>query len=180
MVDSPRLPNAAPQGNPAASKASPSGALPGAEQRRVATFLSQEGSKGTFALGGRRFKASLQGAPSLRPGDQLLVEGGGEGKPLQVRELLRKEGQSLKQAALDRLWRGAAGRDQSPRSVSQKASQSAFSDPHIAEVWAKKSALRRLGEPLDLARAVLFLASDDAAFVTGHGLVVDGGLTLRT
>ena len=129
MVDSPRLPNAAPQGNPAASKASPSGALPGAEQRRVATFLSQEGSQGTFALGGRRFKASLQGAPSFRPGDQLLVEGGGEGKPLQVRELLRKEGQSLNQAALDRLWRGAAGRDQSPRSVSQKASQSTFSDP---------------------------------------------------
>lgn len=51
--------------------------------------------------------------------------------------------------------------------------------PDVAEVWAKKAALRRLGEPEDLARAALFLASDDAAFVTGHGLVVDGGLTLR-
>jgi 3-oxoacyl-[acyl-carrier protein] reductase len=36
-----------------------------------------------------------------------------------------------------------------------------------------------LGQPIDLARAALFLASDDGGFVTGHGLVVDGGLTLR-
>ena len=39
--------------------------------------------------------------------------------------------------------------------------------------------LRRLGEPIDLAKAALFLASDDAGFVTGQGLAVDGGLTLR-
>jgi 3-oxoacyl-[acyl-carrier protein] reductase len=51
--------------------------------------------------------------------------------------------------------------------------------PDVADIWAKKAALRRLGEPIDLARAALFLASDDAAFVTGHGLVVDGGLMLR-
>jgi len=51
--------------------------------------------------------------------------------------------------------------------------------PDIAEIWAKKSALRRLGQPIDLARAALFLASDDGGFVTGHGLVVDGGLMLR-
>lgn len=51
--------------------------------------------------------------------------------------------------------------------------------PEVAEIWAKKSALRRLGEPADLAKAALFLASDDGAFVTGHGLTVDGGLMLR-
>ena len=32
----------------------------------------------------------------------------------------------------------------------------------------------------DMARAVLLLVSDEADFITGHGLVVDGGLTLRT
>jgi len=51
--------------------------------------------------------------------------------------------------------------------------------PDVADLWAKKAALRRLGQPIDLARAALFLASDDGGFVTGHGLVVDGGLTLR-
>ncbi len=54
-----------------------------------------------------------------------------------------------------------------------------FGDPTIRAVWERKAALKRLGQPLDIARAILFLASDDAAFVTGHGLVVDGGLTLR-
>ena len=51
--------------------------------------------------------------------------------------------------------------------------------PEVADIWAKKSVLRRLGEPIDLARAALFLASDDGGFVTGQGLAVDGGLTLR-
>ena len=173
MVDSPRLPNAAPQGNPSASKASPGGALPGAEQRRVATFLSQEGSQGTFALGGRRFKASLQGAPSLRPGDQLLVEGGGEGKPLQVRELLRKEGQSLNQAALDRLWRGAAGRDQSPRAVSQKASQSTFSDPRLQGL---AQGLRALGSQLPALSLNALSANSLRAALEESGIFFEGKL----
>ena len=54
-----------------------------------------------------------------------------------------------------------------------------FANPEIAAVWAKKAALRRLGQPIDIARAALFLASEESAFVTGHGLTVDGGLTLR-
>ena len=35
------------------------------------------------------------------------------------------------------------------------------------------------GEPEDVARVALFLASSDSDFVTGAGIVVDGGLTLR-
>ncbi|MBN8928294.1 MAG: cyclopentanol dehydrogenase [Rhodospirillales bacterium 69-11] len=35
--------------------------------------------------------------------------------------------------------------------------------------------LRRLGEPIDVAYGVLFLASDEAAFITGTELVIDGG-----
>lgn len=54
-----------------------------------------------------------------------------------------------------------------------------FADDNIAQVWAKKSVLRRLGEPIDVARVALFLASDDAAFVTGQAIAADGGLTLR-
>ena len=36
----------------------------------------------------------------------------------------------------------------------------------------------RLGEPEEIARCVTFLASDDAAYITGQTLYVDGGLTL--
>jgi NAD(P)-dependent dehydrogenase (short-subunit alcohol dehydrogenase family) len=37
----------------------------------------------------------------------------------------------------------------------------------------------RLGVPNDIAKGIVFLASDDAAFMTGAGLVVDGGLTAQ-
>lgn len=37
--------------------------------------------------------------------------------------------------------------------------------------------MQRVGTPLDVARACAFLASDDAAYVTGHVLVIDGGTT---
>ena len=37
----------------------------------------------------------------------------------------------------------------------------------------------RLGTPVDIARGIVYLASDDAAFMTGAGRVVDGGLTAQ-
>lgn len=54
-----------------------------------------------------------------------------------------------------------------------------FGDPEIRRVWSKKAALRRLGAPIDIARAALLLAQDESDFITGHGLVADGGLMLR-
>lgn len=47
------------------------------------------------------------------------------------------------------------------------------------ELEAKKRChpIGRMAEPLDIARAVLFLASDESAFMTGTDLVVDGGVT---
>ncbi len=43
----------------------------------------------------------------------------------------------------------------------------------------KRSALNRMGTPQDIAGAVWFLCSDDASWITGHTLVVDGGTTFR-
>ncbi|MCB0993521.1 MAG: SDR family oxidoreductase, partial [Acidimicrobiales bacterium] len=40
-----------------------------------------------------------------------------------------------------------------------------------------KAPLGRLGQPPDIGRAVRFLMSDDASFITGAYLVVDGGVT---
>ena len=48
-------------------------------------------------------------------------------------------------------------------------------DPGFAETWRRGTPFWRLGQPDDVARAVRFLASEDAAFVNGHVLVVDGG-----
>ncbi len=42
-------------------------------------------------------------------------------------------------------------------------------------VWGQYHILRRLGEPVEVARAILFLCSDDASFITGAELPVDGG-----
>jgi NAD(P)-dependent dehydrogenase (short-subunit alcohol dehydrogenase family) len=49
--------------------------------------------------------------------------------------------------------------------------------PDVFERLAKWYPLGRVGEPDDVARAALFLASDDASWITGAVLPVDGGLT---
>lgn len=45
-----------------------------------------------------------------------------------------------------------------------------------AGTWSKLTPLGRVGQPADVARAVAFLASDAAAFITGQTIWVDGGL----
>jgi NAD(P)-dependent dehydrogenase (short-subunit alcohol dehydrogenase family) len=53
----------------------------------------------------------------------------------------------------------------------------AFPDPSKAvEDAGKRTVLERLGQPEDIARAALFFASDDSAWVTGTALTVDGGI----
>jgi NAD(P)-dependent dehydrogenase (short-subunit alcohol dehydrogenase family) len=48
-----------------------------------------------------------------------------------------------------------------------------------AGTWSKLTPLGRIGTPRDVGKAVVFLASDDADFVTGQTLWVDGGLYTR-
>lgn len=49
--------------------------------------------------------------------------------------------------------------------------------PH--ETKASWQPLARIGTPSDVAKAVLFMVSDDAPFMTGSTVVVDGGLTAQ-
>lgn len=51
--------------------------------------------------------------------------------------------------------------------------------PEFRQRWIDKAALGRLGEPEDIADVAAFLASDDARFMSGHGVFVDGGATQR-
>lgn len=56
------------------------------------------------------------------------------------------------------------------------ASAIAFPDPVKAvENAGKATLLKRLGEPSDIAKLVLFLVSDDAAWITGSAYTIDGG-----
>ena len=48
-------------------------------------------------------------------------------------------------------------------------------DKELRDYCISRSAAKRLGEPVDVAKVALFLASDDAVFVSGTGIVVDGG-----
>jgi NAD(P)-dependent dehydrogenase (short-subunit alcohol dehydrogenase family) len=48
--------------------------------------------------------------------------------------------------------------------------------PDYANVWSRVTPLRRVGTPADVANAVLFLCSEQAGFITGQTLGVDGGV----
>jgi len=50
--------------------------------------------------------------------------------------------------------------------------------PMIAKALLTQTPLRRFGTPQDIANAALFLASDEAAYITGAGLHVDGGMNV--
>ena len=52
-----------------------------------------------------------------------------------------------------------------------------FADPELREELLRKTPMGRLGVAEDIANGMLYLASDEASFVTGAELVIDGGMT---
>ncbi len=54
-----------------------------------------------------------------------------------------------------------------------------FDNPDKLETSLERIPWHRAGQPEEIARAILYLASTDADYVTGHTLVVDGGLTMQ-
>ena len=57
-----------------------------------------------------------------------------------------------------------------------RSAASGKSEKEISEGWSADAPLKRLGEPREIADAIVWLASDRASYVTGQTLLVDGGL----
>ncbi len=79
-----------------------------------------------------------------------------------------------KQMALEWAGHGIRVNGVSPGPIRDPASGWEDAEPGLVR-QAAKIPLRRVGTPDDVARAVVYLASPDAAYVTGHMLLVDGG-----
>jgi NAD(P)-dependent dehydrogenase (short-subunit alcohol dehydrogenase family) len=67
-----------------------------------------------------------------------------------------------------------------PTFVETPGTEPALSDPAFrADVVERIAALHRIGRPMDVAGAVVFLASPAASMITGHTILIDGGWTAR-
>lgn len=64
-----------------------------------------------------------------------------------------------------------------PGFVETALTQRALKNPGIQKALLESTPLRRFGLPEEIAKAALFFASDDAAYVTGADLAVDGGMS---
>jgi L-rhamnose 1-dehydrogenase len=63
-----------------------------------------------------------------------------------------------------------------PGAITTDLNREDLSDPEKLAAMERRIPLRRLGQPQDVASAVVFLASDMARYITGAALLVDGGL----
>jgi NAD(P)-dependent dehydrogenase (short-subunit alcohol dehydrogenase family) len=86
--------------------------------------------------------------------------------------------QFTKTAALEWGRRGVRVNAVAPGRTLTDINRHLLSEPQQREEALKRIPLGRFGEPEDIARAIAFLASDAASYVTGHTLIVDGGWIL--
>ena len=86
--------------------------------------------------------------------------------------------QLAKAMALDHVDDNIRVNSLSPGGTATRRLVKRFGDMETAErVWGPKHPMGRLGRAEEIARAAVFLASDDASFMTGADLLVDGGYT---
>lgn len=147
MINGPGLPPASAGGSQPNSSVAINLANLRPGQQVHATVLHVEGLTLSLAIGSKKVNVPLQGAPKLTPGDQLVLEGGAEPGTVAVKELIRKNNSALNRAALDALWRGAAGRDQSLRPLSHRLQQ-ALGPLQPGNSLAQAPALRALNKGL--------------------------------
>lgn len=82
-------------------------------------------------------------------------------------------------AALDYIGQGVRINAVCPGATRTRMLADWFQDPKVEAFVLSRHPIGRIAEPEEIARVVLFLASDDASFVVGQALAVDGGLTAQ-
>lgn len=82
-------------------------------------------------------------------------------------------------AALDYIGQGIRINAVCPGATRTRILADWFQDPKVEAFILSRHPIGRIAEPEEIGRAVLFLASDDASFVVGQALAVDGGLTAQ-
>ena len=84
-----------------------------------------------------------------------------------------------KAAALDLIGSGIRVNAVCPGAVRTAMLEPALKIPGLMEKLAADHPIGRAAEPEEIAKVVLFLASNEASFIVGHGLAVDGGVVLK-
>jgi 3-oxoacyl-[acyl-carrier protein] reductase len=77
---------------------------------------------------------------------------------------------------VNNLGPGYTATDRLKELAKTRAATSGKSEKEISEGWSADTPLKRLGEPREVADAIVWLASERASYVTGQTLLVDGGL----
>jgi NAD(P)-dependent dehydrogenase (short-subunit alcohol dehydrogenase family) len=84
----------------------------------------------------------------------------------------------VRSAAIDLAARGIRVNGVAPGVVDTPLAELVVHNAELAPQYLKTIPLGRFAQPADVAKCVLFLASDESAYITGHTIVIDGGQTL--
>jgi gluconate 5-dehydrogenase len=87
--------------------------------------------------------------------------------------------QLTRSLALDLGRKGVRANCIAPGYFRTEMTRLSWGDPQREQARAERTAVGRWGVPSDLAGAVVFLASDASAYVTGHDLLIDGGWSIK-
>lgn len=135
---------------------------------------------------------NLDGVVRMARGGFDLLKASGKGSLINIASIMGSRGMrqlvaySATKGAVAALTRGLAVEyapfgirvnTVSPGFVATKLTRQILRNPAVTDALIAETAMRRLGEPDEIARAVLFFASDDSSYCTGSDLVVDGGMS---
>ncbi len=137
-------------------------------------------------------EVNLDGVVRVARDGFALLQASGRGSLINVASIMAHRGlrqltaYSATKGAITALTRGLAV-EYAPYSIRVNAicpgfvetalTERALKNPGIAKALLESTPLRRFGQAEEIAKAALFLASDDASYVTGAELAVDGGMS---